>query len=306
MDFQDIFHKLVGKLDTWLTDFILHLPNITAAVVVFVLFWVAARLIRRGLGGVMDRLGNSHQLHFLITQAIYIAVLVTGMFVALGIVGADKTVTSLLAGAGIIGLALGLAFQALGENFVAGIYLAMRRPFAVGQMIETNGYYGMVEHQDLRATWLRVPEGQLVLVPNKSVFTGALVNFSDTGLRRVDLAVGVTYGSDLLKVREVATGAVEGIPGRERNRPVELFYKEFGDSSINFEIRFWIRFREQIEFLHARSEAVIAIKQAFDDNGITIPFPIRTLDFGEVGGERLAQTLRNAGLAKPDSEDLES
>ena len=118
-----------------------------------------------------------------------------------------------------------------------------------------------------------------------------MINFSTTGKRRIDLGVGVSYGDDLDKARQLALEAVEAIPDRDPEGEVELFYQEFGSSSIDFVVRFWIDFQRQSQYLKARSEAVMAIKKAFDAHGITIPFPIRTLDFGIVGGERLADTL---------------
>ena len=215
---------------------------------------------------------------------------------ALDVLGLDKTVTSLLAGVGILGLALGLAFQSTGENYVAGIYLAIRRPFQVGQVISSNDFYGVVERIALRSTSLRVPQGQLVYLPNKKIFDNAIVNFSDSGQRRVDLKVGVSYGDDLDKVKRIAIEAVSAIEHRDPSKPVELFYEGFGDSSINFELRFWIDFFRHPDYMAARSEAVMRIKAAFDANDITIPFPIRTLDFAKVDGETLESQLRSAGF----------
>jgi small conductance mechanosensitive channel len=85
---------------------------------------------------------------------------------------------------------------------------------------------------------------------------------------------------------------VQSLSQRDQRREVELFFEEFGSSSIDFVIRFWVDYRRQRDYLSPRSEAIMAIKKAFDDHGITIPFPIRTLDFGVVGGERLSEDLR--------------
>jgi small conductance mechanosensitive channel len=148
-----------------------------------------------------------------------------------------------------------------------------------------------VQDISLRLTTLRQPEGPLVLIPNKAVFQNPLVNFSRLGRRRIDVEVGVAYGEDLPRAREVALAAVEQVEGREQATPPELFYTAFGDSSITFTARFWIDETRQADWLAARSDAIVRIKQAFDDAGITIPFPIRTLDFGNVGGVPLAEAL---------------
>ncbi len=291
MSFQQALSKLLGKLDGWLEQVVLLLPNLLVGLLVVVAFWLLAKLIKKGLGKALEPVLPSQIVRLLMTVA-YLAALALGVFVALGIVGLEKTVTSLLAGAGIIGLALGFAFQDIAANFMSGILLAVRRPFVLGELIETNDFFGIVKKITLRSTELRTPQGQMVLVPNRQVFENPIVNYSRTGERRVDLSVGVAYGDDLARAREVAVSAVEAIEGRQSDRPVELFFEEFGDSSINFVVRFWIDFARQAEYLAARSEAIVRLKAAFDEAGLTIPFPIRTLDFGVVGGEKLSEELR--------------
>jgi small-conductance mechanosensitive channel len=93
----------------------------------------------------------------------------------------------------------------------------------------------------------------------------------------VDISLGVSYRDDLERAKRVAMEAVSAVPARLSDREVELFYEEFAESSIDFTVRFWIPFETQRDYLAARSDAIIRIKQAFDANGITIPFPTRTL-----------------------------
>ncbi len=280
MDFQQAISKVLEKLDGWLEQLVLLLPNLLVALLVVVAFWLVAKLVKKALARLLDPIVPGQIARLLGTLA-YLATLIVGVSVALGIVGLQKTVASLLAGAGIVGLALGFAFQDIAANFMSGILLAIRRPFRVGELIETNDFFGTVQRITLRSTEIRTPPGQLVLVPNSQVFQNPIVNFSSTGERRVDLSVGVAYGDDLEKARTVAVAAVEKIEARQADRPVELFFEEFGDSSINFVVRFWIDFSRQAEYLAARSEAIERVKTAFDEAGLTIPFPIRTLDFGE-------------------------
>ncbi len=290
MEFQQAVSKLLEKLDGWLEQLVLLLPNFFIALLVVVLFWLAAKLAKKALGRALDPILPTQIARLLATVA-YLATLAVGVSVALGIVGLQKTVTSILAGAGILGLALGFAFQDIAANFMSGILLAIRRPFGLGDLVETNDYFGTVERISLRSTEIRTPQGQIVLVPNSQVFQNPIVNFSRTGERRIDLSVGVAYGDDLEKARAVAVAAVEQVEPRRGDRPVELFFEEFGDSSINFVVRFWIEFSRQAEYLAARSEAIERVKAAFDEAGLTIPFPIRTLDFGVVGGEKLSAEL---------------
>jgi len=291
VDWQETLADLTGKLEGWVEAAVLKLPNLFVAVLIFVVAWIGAKLVRRLLGRALDRTGAPQQIRNLLVTVVGVAVVAAGLFIALGVLELDKTVASLLAGAGILGLALGFAFQDIAANFIAGIYFALRRPFRTGDVVETNDFFGTVERVDLRSLVLRRPAGQLVMIPNKSVFENPLVNYSTLRARRVDLAVGASYGDDLERVREVAIRAVEGVEGRDPERRVELFYEAFGDSSIDFLVRFWVPYRKQSDYLAARSEAIVRIHRAFDEAGLTIPFPIRTLDFGIVGGETLAEAL---------------
>jgi small conductance mechanosensitive channel len=212
-------------------------------------------------------------------------------------------VTTLLAGAGVVGLALGFAFQDIASNFIAGILMAIRNPFLVGEIIETNGFTGTVREISLRSTVLDTFQGQKVILPNAKVFGDPIVNYSARGERRVDLACGVGYGDDLGHAQQVAVAAVEGLAARKDGKPVQLYYTEFGDSSINFVVRFWVDFMRQTDFLEAQSEAIKAVKAAFDRDGVTIPFPIRTLDFDPNGGVDLRAVLKSGGALSTDGAD---
>jgi small conductance mechanosensitive channel len=297
LDVETALSSAWAKVTEWTFGLIESLPNIIAALVVLLVFWGLARIVRKVVAKLVDRFAHQPEINRLVAAGAYLAVLAVGVVLALGTLNLDKTVTSLLAGAGILGLALGFAFQDIAENFIAGVVLNVQDQFAEGDVIETNEFMGIVERVELRATTVRTFEGQRVIIPNSMVFKNPLINYSQAGRRRVDIAVGVAYGDDLAEARRVALDAVKALDFVDIDRPVELFYEEFGDSSINFSLRFWIDFRTQVDYLGARSEAIMAIKAAFDEHGITIPFPIRTLDFGgdAVGGQGLVQALRQSG-----------
>ena len=256
MNWQDTMQDLTEKVQGWVEEAVLALPNLVMAVLVFLLFYVASKLVAKGLRRLLERTPAPRQIRGLVVNLSRIAVLVTGLFVALGVLDLDKTVTSLLAGAGIIGLALGFAFQDMASNFMAGVYMAFARPIRVGDIVETNDHLGTVERVDLRSMRLRSPQGQIIMIPNKSVFENPVVNYTVLGQRRVDLECGVAYGDDLPRAAQVAKEAVAGVEGRDEDRDVELFYTEFGGSSVNFVVRFWIPFSRQPDVLEARSQAI--------------------------------------------------
>ncbi|MFW5951182.1 MAG: mechanosensitive ion channel family protein [Gemmatimonadota bacterium] len=301
-DIQAALGDAWSKVTGWVEGLVESLPNAIAALVVLLVSWGLARLARKVVRRIARQVADQPEINRLVAAAAYIFVLGLGLVLALGVLNLDKTVTSLLAGAGIIGLALGFAFQDIAENFIAGIILNVRNQFNEGDIVESGDYMGAIERVRLRATVMRTFTGQRVLIPNAQVFKNPIINYTQPGRRRVDIAVGVAYDTDLERARRVATDAVVDTDFRDPARDIEVFYTEFGDSSINFQLRFWIPFgAQQTEYLQARSDAIIRIKKAFDDAGIVIPFPIRTLDFagGDVGGQSLAAAINQAGYRGP-------
>lgn len=291
MDFQiaDAVSILTDKLETWLKQLIELLPNFVLAIVVAMLFFFVAKLVRNLAGKVLGRVSPNQAINNLLVTVIYVAVVAIGILIALRVVALDGAVTSLLAGVGIVGLALGFAFQDIAANFISGIIIAVGQPFRVGDIIKTGDYFGTVTTINLRTTTIRTFQAIEVLVPNKNLLEDAVENYTNTRDRRVDLAVGVSYGDDLERVKQLTLEAVKGLDCIVRPNDTTLFYTGFGDSSINFSVRFWARSARQPDFLEAQSDAIVAIKKVFDENDITIPFPIRTLDFGIKGGEKLSE-----------------
>ncbi len=301
MAIQDIIIQLQQKITSWFESLVLLLPNFLAALVVILVFYFLARKLAQLICRILKRMISNQALISFLETLTYLGVLLVGILIGIKILKLDKAIFSLLAGIGIAGIALGFAFQDIAANFIAGIALVFRKdyPFKVNDVIETNDIFGTIHRINLRDTMIKTFDGQYVFLPNKQIFENAVTNYSALGKRRVNLAVGVSYGEDLTKVKRVALEAVRKVPNLLEDNPVELFYEEFGNSSINFQLRFWIAFTTQKDFLQARSDAVMLIKQAFDDHDITIPFPIRTLDFGIKGGEKLSAMLTGpAGDAK--------
>jgi small conductance mechanosensitive channel len=272
---------LSNKLTGWLAGAVSVFPNVIVASFVMLVFWLTAKVFSNLVERVLRHTSDSNAVTNLIVTSTRVLVLFFGLFTTLGILNLDKTVASLLAGAGVIGLAVGFAFQEIAANFFSGILIALRKPYRDGDIVQIDQFIGVVTELTLRTTNIRTFGGLEVLVPNKDMFTKAVTNFTRTPDRRVELDIGISYEDDLRKVEKVASEAVEKIEGRLPDKATEFFYRQFGDSSINFQLRFWIEFRHQTDYLRAVHLAIIAIKEAFDANKITIPFPIRTLQFPE-------------------------
>jgi small conductance mechanosensitive channel len=203
-------------------------------------------------------------------------------------------VTSLLAGAGVIGLAIGFAAQEVAANFFSGVIIAFREPYTIGDIIEISGHKGKVKSVNLRTTNIVTFDGLEVFIPNRLIFSEPFTNLTSTIDRRISLNVGVSYGDDLETVPDLIKKSLEDVSYRLKNKEVSVYFTDFGDSSINLVVHVWVKYSENTDYLQSKHESVMAIKKAFDQNGITIPFPIRTLDFGIKGGEKLSATLRSS------------
>lgn len=297
MKFGQSFTILWEKLQSWGEGLVSLVPNLVAAATVLLGTWFLARLARAALQRGVQRISGSDEVTALLARTVQLAVIAAGVFVSLGILQLEKTVASLLAGVGILGLALGFACQDIAANFVSGILMSVRHPFRVGDVVETNGFFGVVERMELRAMRLRRTTGELVVLPNRLVYENPIVNFSDRGRRRVDVEVGISYGEDLARVRRIVLEVVGRLERRLPEPEPEFYWTRFGESAIDFVVRFWTPYHREKDHLAARSEAIQAIRKAFAEHRISIPFPIRTLDFSEVGGETIAAALSEFTLA---------
>ncbi len=288
LNISEPIDKVITKINGWVDTFITMLPNMIVAILLFILFYIIARIVKKTSHKLLKRTSSDLVIQELISTIIYYLVFGLGLFIVLGVLKLDKAVTSLLAGLGVAGLALGFAFQDIASNFISGIILAFRKPYRSDDIVEIDGLMGKVIRTNLRVTVILTFQGQEVYIPNKDVLQNKIVNFSVTGERRIDLPVGISYGDDLEKVKNVVTSTISNLEGVKKDKDIIFDYFEFGDSSINFYIRFWIHYPDQPGFLKITNDAIMAIKKAFDENDITIPFPIRTLDFGIKGGSKLS------------------
>lgn len=289
METKNSWNLIVDKLDLWFREFIKLLPNMALAALILVVGIFLSKLIRKIAGKFIEKLSANYTVNNLFVSFIYLLCIGITLFSTLSILKLDRAVTSILAGAGIIGLALAFAFQDIAANFISGIFLSFRKPLKIGDIVNVKDYMGKVTDINLRDTVIVTFQGKTVIIPNKEVFQTPIENFSILGKRRMDLVVGVSYGEDLENVRRITLDAVQRISVRAREEEITLFFQEFADSSINFVLRVWVQSPEQPVFLQAQSEAVMLIKKAYDINNIVIPFPIRTLDFGIKGGKTLSE-----------------
>lgn len=278
--FNTAWSNLIEKLGGWFNTIIESLPNFLLAILVMVAAYYSARYVNKIVTKAASKKVSQPSISKTLGRITAVLVVLTGLFLCLGILNLSTTLKSLLAGAGVVGLAIGLALQGTLANTFAGVILSFRKKIQVGHWIETTGYEGEVIDINLKDFTLKEADNNMVIIPNKTVLENPMKNYSLTNKMRIFLECGVGYESDLEFVQKLTKQTIASkFDDIESPEDVEFFYKEFGGSSINFLCRFWIHGEKGIDKLLAKNKAIIELKKAFDDNDINIPFPIRTLQF---------------------------
>jgi small conductance mechanosensitive channel len=278
-DIQNSVEGIWTKLGEWLDSIILGLPNFILAVLVFILFVLAAKYLGKLLDKLLRYKVRQASIREITIKILKVVVIAIGFFVALGLLNLNTILTSVLAGAGVVGLAVGLALQGTLNNTFSGILLSFLPELQIGDWIENNGYAGRVVEINLRSIVIREADNNYVVIPNSQVIDAPFKNFSRTSRSRITVSCGVAYNSDLEHVKTITINTISELFPQKKGEEVEFMYNEFGDSSINFIVRFWSDATNNRDILFARSSAIIAIKKVYDQHDINIPFPIRTLEF---------------------------
>ncbi|UOB16723.1 mechanosensitive ion channel family protein [Abyssalbus ytuae] len=278
----EAWSKMLDKLESWLDILVINLPNIFIALVVFIIVLVTSKYLSKLILRLLQRSNLQRSMKSLISKLVSVLVILIGLFLILGILNLSKTLNTILAGAGVAGLAVGLALQGALANTYSGIILSYVKYVKFGDWIESNGFEGEVIDIDLRTVTVKQADNNLVYIPNKLVIENPIKNFSSTSQSKVILECGVDYSSDLEFVKELTVSTLhEAFEEVKKKEDVIFLYEGFGDSSINFKVLFQINSTSALEVAKAKTEAMIVLKKAFDGNDINIPFPIRTLDFPE-------------------------
>lgn len=225
---------------------------------------VSRVISRRADGAVADLVGN----------------IVGYLLAAFGLIYALEQVNvrvgPLLGALGVVGIALAFALRDILENFVAGMLLQFRRPFSYGDQIISGETEGTVLSIDSRSVQVRTPDGETVYVPNSQVITDAIVNHTAAGARRTSVPIGVAYGTDLKSAQRTFFDATVAVEGVHSSPEPEVLLTGFGDSSVDFVVRFW-HDPSIADHWSSQSDVAFALDRACKENGIEIPFPQRVI-----------------------------
>ena len=278
-----LFDPLIGGAQAALdSSWTIGLVNISlGSIIVFVLsVWAAvyvSRVTRFFLDeDVLPRLNLPRGVPAAMSTGVHYLIISAALIFGTAAAGLDLTKLAIVVGALSVGIGFGL--QNIVNNFVSGLILLFERPIQIGDHVQVGQLMGRVTRIGIRASTVRTYEGSEVIVPNGDLISNQVVNYtlSDRD-RRMELAVGVAYGTDVEKARGVIEEAVNSVPIVSQDPPSQALFRGFGDSSLDFRVLFWID--EFDQGMLATSEVGIAINRALKQSGIEIPFPQRDLHF---------------------------
>lgn len=256
------------------------LPQLVIALLVIITTWFLVKLADKVATKLMKKARLRESLRDLGRIAVRLVVWFAGLMVAAGIVFPGFGFAQLIATAGLASIAIGFAFQDIFENFFAGILILWRFPIENGDYIEVDGLMGKVEDVEIRMTRIRKTNGELVLVPNATIFKNKVTVLTNKRHRRIEVAVGIAYGEDIAEGRKVILDAVKSCDTVRDDAEPEVLATAFGASSIDFDVIWWAD-HTPIDERRSRDQVIEAVKGALDKAGIEIPYPYRTLTFSK-------------------------
>jgi small conductance mechanosensitive channel len=231
---------------------------------------VISKLVRKAL----EKRNVDHEVNLVIIKVTRWFVIGLGVFIALQQMGFD--ISAFLVSLGVVGFTIGFALQDISKNFVAGLLLLLQQPFDIGDAIKVTDFTGIVSNVDLRATEIRTFDGIIVLIPNADVYSSPITNYSREAHRRLNLTIGVAYDTDLEYARTVTLEMVSALEGVLAEPPPQVIFSNFGPSTIDFELYFWVDTAAK-GFFDVKDAAIVALNAVYTEKEIELPYPIQTV-----------------------------
>ncbi|MDZ4870949.1 MAG: hypothetical protein CLLPBCKN_000337 [Chroococcidiopsis cubana SAG 39.79] len=294
MDIQAAITAAWQKIGGQIDSFIIMLPNIILAAIVFFIFFFVARWLKLLVKRLTRRHRQARNLGMVLGRLAQGAVILLGLFVALSIVVPTFRAGDLVQLLGISGVAIGFAFRDILQNFLAGILILLTEPFKIEDQIVFKDFEGTVENIETRATTIRTYDGRRIVIPNSELFTNSVTVNTAFDARRIEYDVGIGYGDDVNEAKRLMLEAIYGVDDVLRDPAADVLVLELAESSVNIRARWWIKPPRRIDDLNSRDKVISAIKQKlYVENGIDLPYPTRQILFHdqteETDGDRTRQ-----------------
>ncbi|MBD2515898.1 mechanosensitive ion channel family protein [Nostoc sp. FACHB-973] len=288
-DISALWDRVQGMIN----GFIVLLPNIVLALIVFAIFFAVARAIKRVVKRLTRDRHQARNLGLVLGRLAQGTILLIGLFVALSIVIPTFRAGDLIQLLGISGVAIGFAFRDILQNFLAGILILLTEPFQINDQIVFKDFEGTVENIETRATTIRTYDGRRIVIPNSELFTNSVTVNTAFDSRRLQYDVGIGYGDDIDRAKELMLEALHNVPEILKDPAPDVLLMELAESTVNIRVRWWINPPRRADDLASRDKVLSTIKKTLVENGIDLPFPTQQILFHdqteETDGDRSHQ-----------------
>ena len=273
----DFRPAMAGLVELW-GDLIGSLPFLFFGLIVLGLSVVAGIFVTRVARSLLHSRIQANLLRNVVARSLGAIVFLLGTYIVLRVSGLTQLALTVVGGTGLIGLAVGIAFRDITENFLASVFLSMQRPFETGDLVEITGVTGYVQQLNVRTTILMTMDGNVVQIPNASVYKANLCNYTTNANRRADIVVGIGYDDSITEAQEIARQVLEEHPAVLNDPEPSVLADSMGATTINLRVYFWLD-GHQYSWLKVRSSVIRLIKVAFQKHGISMPDESREVVF---------------------------
>ncbi|MCB0034104.1 MAG: mechanosensitive ion channel, partial [Anaerolineales bacterium] len=253
-------------------------PLLVFGVVMLLLAWWLTRMAARLLKRFFQKRLRSPLLVNLASYIVSTPIFLVGLYIVLQVSGLTRLALTVLGGTGIVGIALGFAFQDITENFLASVLLSLRHPFKSKDLIEVAGYMGIVQQMNTRSTVLMTIDGNHIQIPNATIFKNTIINYTANPNRRADFTVGIGYEDSILEAQELVAQVLKEHPAVLNEPEPLVLAEELGAATVNLRIYFWYD-ASLYAPVKIKSSLIRLTKRTLDEAGVSMPDEAREVIF---------------------------
>ncbi|MEG4008006.1 mechanosensitive ion channel family protein [Microcoleus sp. Pol11C1] len=281
------------KIQSMIDSFMIMLPNIVLALIVFAIFYFVGRQIKRVVRRVTRHHHQARNLGLVLGRLAQSAIVLVGLFISLSIVIPTLKAGDLVQLLGISGVAIGFAFRDILQNFLAGILILLTEPFRIDDQIVFKNFEGTVENIETRATTILTYDGRRIVIPNAELFTNSVTVNTAFDKRRTEYDFSIGYGDDIDCAKQLMLEALYSVKEVLKDPAPDVLVLELAESTVKIRVRWWIAPPRRIDDMRSRDKVICAVKKKLVENGIDLPYPTRQILFHdqteETDGDRSQQ-----------------
>ncbi len=268
------------KMQSMIDGFMIMLPNIVLALIVFAIFFFFAREIKRVVRRITRHHHQARNLGLVLGRLAQSAIILVGLFISLSIVIPTLKAGDLVQLLGISGVAIGFAFRDILQNFLAGILILLTEPFRIDDQIVFKNFEGTVENIETRATTIQTYDGRRIVIPNAELFTNTVTVNTAFDKRRMEYDISIGYGDDIDHAKQLILEAMYTVNEVLKDPGPDVLAMDLAESTVNIRVRWWITPPRRLDDLRSRDKVISAIKKKlYVENGIDLPYPKRNILF---------------------------